>query len=258
MSVAKAETKGGIPADDVLLCERCGYVLDATPREGMCPECGKPVAESLPERRVGSAWQERPTWSSLARTAWLVHRRPGGVWDLLRTTAHDQSPANVGCTLATLPAVLMVGLHVPRPTSLESFALAALALYVLFSVCWLVLYLLTYIETRGVEFFSKRRGWRVPRELAWAICSHAALAWWVATTILTVTVWQAESLERWVSFVLPASLRAAFPPVRYVVPLAAFAFGMLVFETLVYQGVRACRFANVPAASEGGSKRDRG
>ncbi|MFQ5430590.1 MAG: hypothetical protein ACE5E1_09805, partial [Phycisphaerae bacterium] len=32
-------------------CEGCGYAIAQIPRSTNCPECGKPVADSLPERR---------------------------------------------------------------------------------------------------------------------------------------------------------------------------------------------------------------
>ncbi len=32
-------------------CERCGYSLTGLPIDGRCPECGEPVAESLPDHR---------------------------------------------------------------------------------------------------------------------------------------------------------------------------------------------------------------
>lgn len=40
-----------IPADNDLLCETCGYILNGLPQESRCPECGQPIVESLPETR---------------------------------------------------------------------------------------------------------------------------------------------------------------------------------------------------------------
>lgn len=37
-------------------CEGCHYSLTALPLAGRCPECGRPVADSLPERRQPPAW----------------------------------------------------------------------------------------------------------------------------------------------------------------------------------------------------------
>ncbi len=43
-----------------MLCERCGYVLNGLPADGRCPECGKPVAESVGDGRVPTAWDVAP------------------------------------------------------------------------------------------------------------------------------------------------------------------------------------------------------
>src|SRR4051812_5178876 len=51
-----------------LLCESCGYGLEGLPVSGKCPECGKPIAESLPSNRTGTAWQRRPGLFSWALT----------------------------------------------------------------------------------------------------------------------------------------------------------------------------------------------
>lgn len=59
------------------LCERCGYRLTMQPEAGACPECSRPVADSLPVRRRPVSWA---------------------------TARHFFLPAFVGTTLASLRA----------------------------------------------------------------------------------------------------------------------------------------------------------
>src|SRR5688500_18730383 len=36
-----------VPAETDLLCEGCGYTLNGLPEDSRCPECGKPIEESI-------------------------------------------------------------------------------------------------------------------------------------------------------------------------------------------------------------------
>lgn len=242
---SRSQTKRDrVPGPEVLLCERCGYVLEGTPRDGVCAECGKPVVESLPERRVGSEWQRAQTFQAWRECAVALHKSPSAVWKALGITRADHHAAEYGCIAGTVPIACAYVLSARRADN--GFQAILVGLFLVSFFTWLALYFLTWIEAKGVEFFSKRRGWRVPRSLAWAITSHASATWWVATTILSFGLWQADRLEHWANSAVPASMQAFVPLTGAIVPLAAFALGMLVFETLVYQGVRTCKFANVP------------
>ena len=45
-----------VPETTDVLCEKCGYVLNGLPPDGRCPECGKPVAESVGDGRLPTPW----------------------------------------------------------------------------------------------------------------------------------------------------------------------------------------------------------
>lgn len=103
---------------------------------------------------------------------------------------------------------------------------------------------LTKIEALGVRFFGRQRGWRVTKSIAWNVCCHASIGWTIGCLLHALTplglIWGGRLLD-----LLPAqtAIDIAVQYARWS-PVVALFVGMLIFETLVYVGVRECRFAN--------------
>jgi hypothetical protein len=55
-----------------LLCEGCGYILNGLPPGGNCPECGKPISESIGDHRSFSAFEESPSFFNFIRTTLAI------------------------------------------------------------------------------------------------------------------------------------------------------------------------------------------
>jgi hypothetical protein len=88
-----------------LLCEKCGYVIEGLDPSGNCPKCGKPIVESLPERRVGTPWQQSPGVGSLVRTWWMTLRHP---LDLARRVQIQRDEVFTFPTITILIASLLL------------------------------------------------------------------------------------------------------------------------------------------------------
>jgi hypothetical protein len=59
-----------VPDETDILCEGCGYTLKGLPQTGNCPECGKPIEQSLGIHRELGAFERRPSlWSFLSTSA---------------------------------------------------------------------------------------------------------------------------------------------------------------------------------------------
>lgn len=144
-------------------------------------------------------------------------------------------------------AVFQVGVVIAFATMRGSVGFAPGALW--FGVSFLIAALaMTQIERVGIETFGRRQRWRVTRRVSLAVCAHASVGWVIAGVLLAGAMLLLAVLPRDLhrlpsGGVLRGTRLAGLHVLPVLLGLAGFA-GMLVFETLVYFGVRECRFAN--------------
>ncbi|MEL6328611.1 MAG: hypothetical protein AAFR38_03035 [Planctomycetota bacterium] len=245
--------------EHTLLCERCGYVLEGLETSGNCPECGKPIAESLPERRAGTLWQNEPSLKNLLKTAWMTLRRPGTTCDLMRI----EQGGRVG--LATMLIALAIAIYGVASTALAvALTREFEGVYHIIIVGgfnagisgadvkllpWLaaplapLLFLCTWIEARGLRLFGARRGYRVTRASSWTICAHGCVGWLVASLSIslgaTLTILGFRLYIDW-----PDWLTETLKYGGFLLALLGGLGGFLFFEWFAYIGLKRCRFAN--------------
>ena len=207
-----------------LLCEKCGYVIEGLDTAGNCPECGKPIAESLPERRVGTPWQQSPGVGSLVRTWWMTLRHPLRTLDVMRI---DEQ---MGKRLSVLTcSVTLVG--------------------------WPIVMFLTYIEVSGLRVIGKQRKTRVTPAVAWSVAGHGAVGWIVSMFGIVVGIFLFNialnaSLEyyHYATQGRPQDYSSQKADTLWliasVVGGAVCLAGFLFFETFAYLGLRRCKYAN--------------
>jgi hypothetical protein len=220
-----------------LLCESCGYELAGLPASGSCPECDRPVADSLASNRVGSAWQRGATPVSWAITLASTLRRPAGAWRTVRVDAPSSdrlatvnlllSSSMVGAGMASFAAA-----HNPADDARLAgwgavFLAATGSAYFILLVC-------VSIESVGIQILGRRNGWRVGPVVASAIVGHASFGWLLGALVFFL-VGPLAGLARDFDAILTAF---------YAVAIAAALVGLLSFEGLVYIGMRRMRFAN--------------
>jgi hypothetical protein len=243
-----------------LICESCGYDLSATLEEGRCPECGRPVGESLPAHRGGTAWQRAPGLFSWALTCKRVLFNPAPEFARLSLARRGTGLLALNCLLAgTLIASPWTGVFIgdwsrtARGTAYETIAyLSAAGAQSIFAT--VVLLALTLLITAVSLAFARSRQWRLTRRAAWNVACHASAAWLVAGVmpLLLMAVWY--TLGTLLRISIPGTVPGSTGGMQVswqtvlgaAAPISGLALGAWVFLSRMLAGVRACRYATLP------------
>lgn len=236
-----------------LLCERCGYVIEDLDPDGPCPECGKPISESMPTR-PGTPWQQHPSLRNLVKTWWMTLRHPKRTLDTM--SLHDDR----GMDLTSASIFVGVGLAVVL-SSLPMIIYPEVYFTVLIiggiigtSLAWLVFFTLTAIEAMGLRIIARKRGFRIDEHVSWAIVGHGCVGWVMMAASFTLGVWSGMFFLYWTETIGGSGrdftgtlLRVLFT----VFFLGGVPLGFLFFEWFAWMGLRRCKYANHPAARPG-------
>ncbi len=247
--------------DYTLLCERCGYIIEGLDQTTPCPECAKPIAESLPQRRIGTPWQQKPGFVSMVRTWWMTLRHPLHTTSILNDSNLSQSLHLAILTIFSATIVSAVGYAVPELVRYKSSIISILSEFFFeflnFFMIPLVLFcLLTAIETLGLWFFSISKGRKLTKELALAITAHGCVGWVFLSGLYTLTNFVGSIFFEHMTQLpddltdtqyMAAILNSPIPRVGKIVVIAnllSLIPGFLFFEFFAYLGLRRCKYAN--------------
>ncbi len=106
----------------------------------------------------------------------------------------------------------------------------------------LLLFSLTMIEWAGIQALARFRGWRLTPAAAWQVCAHASVGW----PVTAITSWL--GLIAWIN-ISSLGLAPRGPAgdlASWIIPVAWVLLGVVIFELLVLNGLKRCRYANAP------------
>lgn len=243
-----------------LLCERCGYCVEGLPAGAKCPECARPVADSMPHARPGSPWQIDPGAASWLATNWETLSRPAATMRTIRVdTRSSWRLLVINCLAAAAPygalAALFMLIHIlltegplwEEKADLARFAIGALyvfaSLFGVWAAHWIPLLTLSLPFVAVLRGIGLLRRWRITWAVAITIAAHSSAAAFlmplmfvtgIALCFLTAVVLGEIGLylDSFIAM-LGAGVIVAFPT-------------LLVLTLLLRTGLRECRFANAP------------
>lgn len=236
------------------LCDECGYDLAMAPDDGRCPECGKPVAESLSATsRLASRWEKNPSLLNPAQIWWqfktlFTHPRKFFASIPLRT---DHAAARkwliFSLILVGLAASLVgPGLFLVDPNPIEFTWNNSWLLFMIsydIGLTWILLALVMVgIETGGMAIIGHFRDFPIDLSCTAKVTSYAStymLAWVFLGGIQILGAY-------W--WTLTPGFKHVSERVQTLVGFGSGAFfhiaGLVVFEWVVYAGLRKIQFAN--------------
>jgi len=164
--------------DPATVCERCGYALAGLSLDSACPECAKPVRESLLAPRAGTPWQRRRGFVGWLSTTFGVLVGDPDVWRKAQTSgAPGLRLAILNSIFAPIvgsvgPAVMFLAmgeLRLAWAAFAWGLALALALVGASVMSCWVMT---TYAALKRRDLTPER---------ARIIVGHATCIWWFAT-----------------------------------------------------------------------------
>lgn len=239
------------PLDEyTLLCERCGYIIEGLPNDNPCPECNRPIALSLPERRTGTPWQQRNAARTLVQTWWRTLRHPLLTFDTLRLY-EIRGFGMVVHTIFLCSVVCWIFASILEIPTIDQphFLLVPIVVYAVFaSILGAAVFIVTDLSGHVLRVLWRRGERRITPDTGWHIIGVASIGW-----VLTYAIWLAgwSTTKIWRIIDPPLSdyelrQRVGYELFNIQLPslVGGFAAGFTVFLAYALLGFHRIKYAN--------------
>lgn len=108
----------------------------------------------------------------------------------------------------------------------------------------LTLTLLTGIEVLGIRLYGRVHKARITATVALALTAHASVGWLVGGLLILVGLGTGVVLHDIAMHMNVGAVRGLMMLTPLWMPASGGFIGLVTFETIVYLGLRRCRFAN--------------
>jgi hypothetical protein len=162
-----------------VLCEGCGYVLNGLPPDSRCPECGKPIDESVGHDRITPSLESDRKTAEFFRTTMEVIFRPTAFYRTLAVRGSVQSARRfarvhwwiaaalfgIACAMHTVwYSYLSQSMRSPLKSPREMAIFAAVAV-ILTLLTYFALDAITRIAAKLTNWEATYRGIRLPYDI---------------------------------------------------------------------------------------------
>jgi hypothetical protein len=175
----------------------------------------------------------------------MTLRHPRRTLDVMRLSQSD----GVKQAFVTLSVAYLLGLIaalIPYKSSdFDNFLSILMLMIGLVCVAHSVCFTLIAIESKGLQFIGKSRGFRIDSKLAWAIVGHGSVGWIIIGFGLSIALSaflyypsRDASVTNWIE-----SSRE-LNRIAIIILLTSMILGFFFFECFAYLGLRRCKYAN--------------
>ena len=234
-------------------CDDCGYILSGIDPAGRCPECGRPIVDSLgPDIRPPTPWDRRPRFTNVRLVAaqlWAIARRPRTLFFSMPTLSGQAAAQRrlLGSVLVlfllALPIVplLYVLLDAEWNWAVVPSSLAMALTWAVFGL------MMVGIETTGIATFSRFRGQRIYLATSAKITAYSAILMipWIILgggqliAYTCISVLHAGGIRS----LFQVGLRGE-QVILAISLIVAHIGGLIWYELTVYRGLCAIQYAN--------------